>query len=143
MHSFWLRWSQPDLRRPFRVALPVAGFYAAINVLLVITPLIPPLVPTSSSVPYWVAPLIGAGVFLSGAGPSYRLTALKRQSTGPSLSSSSPGLATTISFRKRASSMMARPAPRCALTSRRRLTAAVRARVQIGLQTAGDRRVDM
>lgn len=64
---FILRWKAPDLPRPFKVWWPVAGFFLLGQCFLLVVPLLrPPGGKEDTSLPYWLAPVVGIGVLVSG-----------------------------------------------------------------------------
>lgn len=67
---FWLRYSQPNLARPFRVWIPVAAFYLAAQCFLIVAPFIrPPGGIGDTSLPYWLYPVVG--ILVLGGGVVY------------------------------------------------------------------------
>lgn len=65
---FYLRWTQPNIPRSFKVWWPVALFFAAGLVFQLIAPLIPPPGDKGdTSLPYWLYPVVGVAVLLLGA----------------------------------------------------------------------------
>ncbi|KAL4079817.1 amino acid transporter [Scleroderma citrinum] len=65
---FWMRWKKPDLHRPFKVWWPLAVFYLAAAVFLMIAPFLPPTngVGDTPPLPYYLYCLVGIGVLLFG-----------------------------------------------------------------------------
>ncbi|EIW78154.1 amino acid transporter [Coniophora puteana RWD-64-598 SS2] len=65
---FWLRWTKPNVHRPFKVWLPLAVFYLAAAVFLLIAPFIRPPngVGDTPPLPYYLYALVGIGVLLAG-----------------------------------------------------------------------------
>jgi len=64
---FVLRWQAPDAPRPFRVWWPVAAFFMAGQIFLIVAPfLYPPGGKGDTSLPYWLYPIIGIVALLSG-----------------------------------------------------------------------------
>ncbi|KAG9318050.1 amino acid transporter [Chiua virens] len=65
---FWLRWRRPDIHRPFKVWWPLAVFYLAAAVFLIIMPFLPPTdgVGDTPPLPYYLYCLVGIGVILVG-----------------------------------------------------------------------------
>ncbi|KAL2071894.1 hypothetical protein VTL71DRAFT_13129 [Oculimacula yallundae] len=64
---FLLRWKKPFAERPFRVFLPVAGFFLVGQSFLLVAPFLrPPGGKGDTSQPYWLYPLVGIGVMISG-----------------------------------------------------------------------------
>ncbi|KAN0073754.1 Amino acid permease domain containing protein [Tylopilus felleus] len=65
---FWMRWKRPDIPRPFKVWLPLAVFYLAAAVFLMIAPFLPPAngVGDTPPLPYYLYCLVGIGVMLVG-----------------------------------------------------------------------------
>ncbi|OJT07978.1 High-affinity methionine permease [Trametes pubescens] len=66
---FWLRYHKPDVPRPFKVWLPVAFFFLASIVFLLVAPFIRPSngVGDTPPLPYYLYCLVGIGVLLFGA----------------------------------------------------------------------------
>jgi amino acid transporter len=65
---FFLRWDKPRLPRPFKVWLPVALFFMAMQTFLIVAPFLrPPNGRGDTSLPYWLYPLVGIGALFSGA----------------------------------------------------------------------------
>lgn len=64
---FVLRWQFPDAPRPFKVWWPVAAFFLAGQLFLIVAPfLYPPNGKGDTSLPYWLYPIIGIVVLVSG-----------------------------------------------------------------------------
>ncbi|KAG9318049.1 amino acid transporter [Chiua virens] len=65
---FWMRWKRPDIPRPFKVWWPLAVFYLAAAVFLMVAPFIPPTngVGDTPPLPYYLYCLVGIGVMLVG-----------------------------------------------------------------------------
>ncbi|KAH8911738.1 high affinity methionine permease [Coniochaeta sp. PMI_546] len=64
---FILRWQFPEAPRPFKVWWPVAGFFLAGQLFLIVAPfLYPPNGKGDTSLPYWLYPIIGIVVLVSG-----------------------------------------------------------------------------
>lgn len=64
---FYLRWSEPNLSRPFRVWWPVAVFFMAGQAFQVVAPFIrPPGGKGDTSLPYWLYPVVGIAVLFAG-----------------------------------------------------------------------------
>ncbi|GME32137.1 Amino acid/polyamine transporter I [Neofusicoccum parvum] len=64
---FWLRRAAPDLPRPFRCWWPVAAFYLAAQVFLLVAPFLrPPGGKGDTSLPYWLYPIVGIVILLGG-----------------------------------------------------------------------------
>ncbi|KAI6039605.1 amino acid permease-domain-containing protein [Pisolithus marmoratus] len=65
---FYLRWKKPHLERPFKVWWPLAVFYFAVAVFLMIAPFLPPTngVGDTPPLPYYLYCLVGIGVALFG-----------------------------------------------------------------------------
>ncbi|OAA55270.1 high affinity methionine permease [Niveomyces insectorum RCEF 264] len=64
---FLLRWRQPHAPRPFRVWLPVAVFFLAGQLFLLVAPFLrPPGGKGDTSLPYWLASVIGIVVLFLG-----------------------------------------------------------------------------
>ncbi|PVH80468.1 amino acid transporter [Cadophora sp. DSE1049] len=64
---FLLRWKKPFAERPFRVFLPIAGFFLVGQSFLLVAPFLrPPGGKGDTSQPYWAYPLVGIGVMVSG-----------------------------------------------------------------------------
>ncbi|KAK0561209.1 hypothetical protein OC844_003338 [Tilletia horrida] len=64
---FLLRIKAPQVPRPFRVFWPIAVFYLAAAVFLLVVPFLrPPGGKGDTSLPYWLAPVIGIGVLAAG-----------------------------------------------------------------------------
>ena len=70
---FWLRYSQPNARRPFKVWLPVAAFYLVVQTFLIVAPFLRPPGGRGDTppLPYWLYAVVGIAVF--GAGVLYWL----------------------------------------------------------------------
>lgn len=68
---FWLRYSEPQLARPFRCWLPVAAFYMVAQAFLIVAPFLRPPggVGSTPPLPYWLYPVVGIAVL--GAGVLY------------------------------------------------------------------------
>ncbi|KII87999.1 hypothetical protein PLICRDRAFT_30477 [Plicaturopsis crispa FD-325 SS-3] len=66
---FWLRWRKPDAIRPFKVWWPLALFFMAAAVFLLIAPFLPPANGKGDTppLPYWLYPIVGIAVMLFGA----------------------------------------------------------------------------
>ncbi|MCJ1357803.1 MAG: hypothetical protein MMC33_007799 [Icmadophila ericetorum] len=64
---FILRWTAPDVPRPFKVWWPVAVFFLAGQAFLVIAPfLYPPGGKGDTSLPYWLYPVVGIVILICG-----------------------------------------------------------------------------
>lgn len=64
---FWLRYAAPDTHRPFRCWWPVAAFYLAAQVFLLVAPFLrPPGGKGDTSLPYWLYPVVGIVILLGG-----------------------------------------------------------------------------
>jgi amino acid transporter len=64
---FYLRWSEPQLHRPFKVWWPVAVFFMAGQAFQVVSPFIrPPGGKGDTSLPYWLYPVVGIVVLVAG-----------------------------------------------------------------------------
>ena len=64
---FLLRWKKPFAERPFKVFLPIAGFFLVGQSFLLVAPFLrPPGGKGDTSQPYWAYPLVGIGVMVSG-----------------------------------------------------------------------------
>lgn len=65
---FWLRWAKPHHPRPFKVWWPVAIFYLAVAVFLLVAPLLPPTngVGDTPPLPYYLYCVVGTGILLLG-----------------------------------------------------------------------------
>ncbi|KAL3481103.1 amino acid/polyamine transporter I [Aspergillus californicus] len=64
---FYLRWSEPNLPRPFKVWWPVAIFFMAGQAFQVVAPFIrPPGGKGDTSLPYWLYPIVGIVVLCLG-----------------------------------------------------------------------------
>lgn len=62
---FWLRYSQPQLVRPFRCWYPVAIFYLAAQVFQMVAPLLyPPGGVGDTSLPYWLSSVVGVVILI-------------------------------------------------------------------------------
>jgi amino acid transporter len=60
---FWLRYSEPNLHRPFKCWLPVAVLYLAAQVFLMVAPFLrPPGGKGDTSLPYWLSSVVGVAV---------------------------------------------------------------------------------
>ncbi|KAG9318051.1 amino acid transporter [Chiua virens] len=68
MGLFWMRWKRPGVHRPFKVWWPLAMFYLAAAVFLIIAPFLPPTngVGDTPPLPYYLYCLVGIGVLLVG-----------------------------------------------------------------------------
>ncbi|KAJ1922778.1 hypothetical protein IWQ60_006310 [Tieghemiomyces parasiticus] len=63
----YLRYTAPDLPRPFRVWLPLTCVFIAVSVFLSIFPFVPPVdnqIFSPSGIPYFTAPIIAIGIIL-------------------------------------------------------------------------------
>lgn len=57
---FWLRYSEPNIPRPFRCWSPVAAFYMVVQAFLMVAPFLrPPGGKGDTSLPYWLYPVVG------------------------------------------------------------------------------------
>ena len=66
---FILRWKQPDWARPFRCWYPVAAFYMLAQAFLMVAPFLrPPGGKGDTSLPYYLASLIGLVVLAASVG---------------------------------------------------------------------------
>ncbi|KAF8437548.1 amino acid transporter [Boletus edulis BED1] len=67
---FWMRWKRPDIPRPFKVWLPLAVFYLAATLFLIVAPFLPPAngVGDTPPLPYYLYCLVGIGVMFFGVG---------------------------------------------------------------------------
>ena len=64
---FYLRWSAADIPRPFKVWWPVAVFFMAGQAFQLVAPFIrPPGGRGDTSLPYWLASVVGIGILLAG-----------------------------------------------------------------------------
>ncbi|KAF8835793.1 amino acid transporter [Paxillus ammoniavirescens] len=65
---FWLRWKKPHLHRPFKVWWPLAAFYLAAAVFLLVTPFLRPAngVGDTPPLPYYLYCLVAIGVMVVG-----------------------------------------------------------------------------
>ncbi|KII96168.1 hypothetical protein PLICRDRAFT_240172 [Plicaturopsis crispa FD-325 SS-3] len=65
---FWLRWRKPNAVRPFKVWWPLAAFYFAAAVFLLVTPFLRPANGKGDTppLPYWLYPIVGIAVILFG-----------------------------------------------------------------------------
>lgn len=62
-----LRWKAPNLPRPFKVWWPVIGFFGLGQCFLLVVPLMrPPGDKEVTSLPYWLAPVVGIIIMVSG-----------------------------------------------------------------------------
>ncbi|KAF8437551.1 amino acid transporter [Boletus edulis BED1] len=67
---FWMRWKRPDIPRPFKVWLPLAVFYLAAVVFLIVAPFLRPAngVGDTPPLPYYLYCLVGIGIMFVGVG---------------------------------------------------------------------------
>ncbi|KUJ17477.1 amino acid transporter [Mollisia scopiformis] len=64
---FFLRWKKPFAERPFKVFLPIAGFFLVGQLFVLVAPFLrPPGGKGDTSQPYWAYPLVGLGVMFAG-----------------------------------------------------------------------------
>ncbi|KAF9496460.1 amino acid transporter [Pleurotus eryngii] len=65
---FWLRYKKPDAVRPFKVWWPIAIFFLAAALFLVIAPFLPPAngVGDTPPLPYYLYCLVGIGIIVLG-----------------------------------------------------------------------------
>ena len=64
---FIFRWQAPDVPRPFKVWLPVAVFFLCGQVFLMVAPFLrPPGGKGDTSLPYWLASIVGIAVLVGG-----------------------------------------------------------------------------
>ncbi|KAI9722681.1 MAG: hypothetical protein M1812_001612 [Candelaria pacifica] len=64
---FWMRYHAPGIPRPFRVWLPIAGFYAMGQGFLIVAPFLrPDDGKGDTELVYWLYAVVGMGVLLSG-----------------------------------------------------------------------------
>jgi len=65
---FWMRWKQPSLPRPFKVWWPVAVFYLAAAVFLLVAPFLRPAngVGDTPPLPYYLYCLVGIAIMFAG-----------------------------------------------------------------------------
>ncbi|KAH9932866.1 amino acid transporter [Fomitopsis serialis] len=65
---FWLRYRKPDAHRPFRVWWPLAVFYLAAAVFLLVAPFIRPPggIGDTPPLPYYLYPLVGIAIMVVG-----------------------------------------------------------------------------
>ncbi|KAJ7274122.1 amino acid transporter [Mycena rebaudengoi] len=65
---FWLRYREPHAPRPFKVWLPLAVFFLAAAVFLMIAPFLRPSngVGDTPPLPYYLYPLVGIGIMIVG-----------------------------------------------------------------------------
>ncbi|KAL4261032.1 Cellular Amino Acid Transporter [Pleurotus pulmonarius] len=65
---FWLRYKKPNAVRPFKVWWPIAVFFLAAALFLMIAPFLPPAngVGDTPPIPYYVYCLVGIGIMLLG-----------------------------------------------------------------------------
>jgi len=64
---FWLRYTQPNLHRPFRCWYPVAAFYLVCQAFLVVAPFVrPPGGGTDDDLPYYLYSVVGIVVLVFG-----------------------------------------------------------------------------
>ncbi|KAF8462471.1 amino acid/polyamine transporter I [Gautieria morchelliformis] len=65
---FYLRWTKPNAHRPFKVWWPIAVFFLAAAVFLIIAPFLPPSnrVGDTPPLPYWLYCIVALGVLFAG-----------------------------------------------------------------------------
>jgi len=65
---FWLRWRKPNYPRPFKVWWPLALFYLAAALFLLIAPFLRPAnkVGDTPPLPYYLYPLVGIAIMAFG-----------------------------------------------------------------------------
>ncbi len=64
---FWLRYQEPRIPRPFRVWLPIAGFFAIGQLFLIVAPFIKPDGGKGDTeLVYWLYAVAGMGVLMAG-----------------------------------------------------------------------------
>ncbi|EMD32253.1 hypothetical protein CERSUDRAFT_88248 [Gelatoporia subvermispora B] len=65
---FWLRWTKPHVTRPFKVWWPVAVFFLAASVFLLVAPFLRPPggIGDTPPLPYYLYCLVGIGVMVAG-----------------------------------------------------------------------------
>ncbi|KAK0543382.1 hypothetical protein OC846_006182, partial [Tilletia horrida] len=64
---FWLRFTTGNVPRAFRVWWPIAAFYLAAAIFLLIVPFLrPPGGKGDTSLPYWLAPVVGIAILAAG-----------------------------------------------------------------------------
>lgn len=61
---FILRYTHPNLPRPFKTYLPIPIFYMAAQCLLLVFPFLPQK--SDTSLPYWLYPVVGIVVLVGG-----------------------------------------------------------------------------
>ncbi|KAI1268629.1 methionine permease [Xylariaceae sp. FL1019] len=62
----WLRYKQPDLKRPFKAWMPAVIFRAVLSLALLAAPFFPPSVPSSDGLWYATYAVVGTGVVVFG-----------------------------------------------------------------------------
>lgn len=64
---FWLRYTRPEVERPFKVWWPVAGFFLVGQCFLIVAPFIRPPggVGDTPPLPYWLYPIVGITVLVA------------------------------------------------------------------------------
>ncbi|CDO71025.1 hypothetical protein BN946_scf184844.g29 [Trametes cinnabarina] len=65
---FWLRWRKPNVPRPFKVWLPLAVFFLAAAIFLLIAPFLPPANGKGDTppLPYYLYCLVGIAIMVTG-----------------------------------------------------------------------------
>jgi amino acid transporter len=65
--QFILRYRAPELHRPFKIWLPIAYYFLAAQIFLIVTPFIQPTGGKGdTSLPYWAAPALSIVLLLCG-----------------------------------------------------------------------------
>lgn len=77
----YLRWKEPDRKRPIKAFLPAILFYLVVSIFLLVVPFLRPPggVGDTPPLPYWLYPVVGIAVFVSGfseSNPADRGTSL-------------------------------------------------------------------
>ncbi|GAA5839801.1 hypothetical protein JCM3766R1_004617 [Sporobolomyces carnicolor] len=64
----YLRWKEPDRKRPIKAFLPAILFYLVVSIFLLVVPFLRPPggVGDTPPLPYWLYPVVGIAVFVSG-----------------------------------------------------------------------------
>ncbi|OSD05039.1 amino acid transporter [Trametes coccinea BRFM310] len=65
---FWLRWHKPNVPRPFKVWLPLAVFFLAAAIFLLVAPFLPPANGKGDTppLPYYLYCLVGIAIMVAG-----------------------------------------------------------------------------